>query len=107
MYMLIYIYLSLALNLCLGKILKMGRAKHEHLWIHVTEVENGRKWICKHCNVKFSGGASRIQTHLGLGGKGGGGIRRCSDYHANEGIHNMASTSVVVNRVYSTQDQGK
>ncbi|WJX75445.1 Ulp1 peptidase [Trifolium repens] len=84
----------------------MGRAKHEHLWIHVRKVENGRKWICKHCNVKFSGGASRIQTHLGLGGKGGGGIRRCSDYHANEGIHNMASTSVVVNRVYSTQDQG-
>jgi hypothetical protein len=48
-----------------------------------------------------------IEAHLRLGGKGGGGIRRCSDYHANEGIHNMASTSVVVNRVYSTQDQGK
>ncbi|WJX80947.1 Ulp1 peptidase [Trifolium repens] len=74
----------------------MGRAKHEHLWIHVTEVENGRKWICKHCNVKFSGGASRIQTHLGLGGKGGGGIKRCSNYLGNEGIdnnNNMASTS--------------
>ncbi|WJX80952.1 Ulp1 peptidase [Trifolium repens] len=89
----------------------MGRAKHEHLWIHVRKVENGRKWICKHCNVKFSGGASRIQTHLGLGGKGGGGIRRCSNYHANDGIHNMASTSnnsleVLINRVYSTQDQG-
>ncbi|WJX80945.1 Ulp1 peptidase [Trifolium repens] len=87
----------------------MGRAKHEHLWIHVRKVENGRKWICKHCNVKFSGGASRIQTHIG--GKGGGGIRRCSNYHANDGIHNMASTSsnspeVVINRVYSTQDQG-
>jgi hypothetical protein len=64
MYMLIYIYLSLALNLCLGKILKMGRAKHEHLWIHVTEVENGRKWLCKHCNVKFSGGAIRLLLYL-------------------------------------------
>ena len=74
----------------------MGRAKHEHLWIHVRKVENGRKWICKHCNVKFSGGASRIQTHLGLGGKGGRGIKRCSNYLGNEGIdnnNNMASTS--------------
>jgi hypothetical protein len=86
----------------------MGRAKHEHLWIHVRKVENGRKWICKHCNGKFSGGASRIEVHLG--GKGGG-IRRCSNYHGNDAIDNMASTSnnsleVVVNRVYSTQDQG-
>ncbi|GAU14101.1 hypothetical protein TSUD_169260 [Trifolium subterraneum] len=87
----------------------MGRAKHEHLWIHVRKVENGRKWICKHCNGKFSGGASRIDVHLG--GKEGGGIRRCSNYHGNQGILNMASTSnnspeVVINRVYSTQDQG-
>ncbi|XP_045794662.1 probable disease resistance protein At4g27220 isoform X4 [Trifolium pratense] len=96
--------------MCLGKILMMGRSKHEHLWIHVTKVENGRKWICKHCDGKFSGGASRIKTHLGR--KGGGGIRQCSNYHANDqGIHNMASTSNnsqgVINRVYSTQDQGR
>jgi hypothetical protein len=88
--------------MCLGKILIMGRAKHEHLWIHVRKVENGRKWKCKHCNEKFSGGASRIEAHLRLGGKGGGGIRRCSNYDGNEGIHNMASTSN-----NSTQDQGK
>ncbi|XP_045794661.1 probable disease resistance protein At4g27220 isoform X3 [Trifolium pratense] len=92
-----------------GKILMMGRSKHEHLWIHVTKVENGRKWICNHCDGKFSGGASRIETHLG--GKGGGGIRRCSNYHTNDqGIHNIASTSNnsqgVINTVYSTQDQG-
>ena len=83
----------------------MGRGKHEHCWKHVTEVENGRKWICNYCNDKFSGGASRIQAHLGLNGKGGG-IRRCSNYH--EGVHNNPPPEAVINRVvYSTQDQGK
>ncbi|XP_039683743.1 probable disease resistance protein At1g61300 [Medicago truncatula] len=94
----------------------MGRGKHEHCWKHVTRVENENKWICKYCNDKFSGGASRIEAHLGLNGKGGG-IRRCSNYPpvaGNEGVqnnNNMASTSsnpppeVAINRVYSTQDK--
>ncbi|WJX75443.1 Ulp1 peptidase [Trifolium repens] len=87
----------------------MGRGKND-CWSHVTTVEDGKKWICNYCKEEFSGGASRIVAHLGLGGKGGG-IRRCSNYHANDGIHNMTSTSsnspeVVINRVYSTQDQG-
>jgi len=88
----------------------MGRGKHEHCWKHVTRIENGRKWICNYCNDKFSGGASRIEAHLGLNGKGGG-IRRCSKYH--ERVHNnMASTSshppeAVINRLYSIHDQGK
>lgn len=114
----IYSYLNLALDLCLGKVLIMGRGKHEHCWKHVTRVENENKWICKYCNDKFSGGASRIEAHLGLNGKGGG-IRRCSNYPpvaGNEGVqnnNNMASTSsnpppeVAINRVYSTQDKGK
>jgi len=88
----------------------MGRGKHEHCWKHVTRVENENKWICNYCNDKFSGGASRIEAHLG--GKGGG-IRRCSHYH--EGVlnnNNMASTSsnppeAVINRLYSIQDRGK
>ncbi|WJX80927.1 Ulp1 peptidase [Trifolium repens] len=63
----------------------MGREKHEHCWSHVRKVENGKKWICKYCNKKFSGGASRIEAHLG--GKGGG-TRRCSKYPGNEGVYN-------------------
>ena len=102
------------MDLCLGNILIMGRKKNEDCRKHVTEVENGRKWICKYCNNEFGGGASRIEAHLGLNGKRGN-IRRCSNYH--EGVHhnnNMASTSsnpppeAVIDRVvYSTQYQGK
>lgn len=90
----------------------MGRGKHEQCWEHVTS-----RWICKYCKKDFGGGATRIEAHLGLNGKGGG-IRRCSKYPpvaGNEGIqnnNNMASTSsnppheAVINRVvYSTQDQ--
>lgn len=90
----------------------MGRKKNEDCRKHVTEVENDRKWICNYCNDKYSGGASRIEAHLGLNGKGGG-IKRCSKYPTvagKEGVHNnMASTSsnppseVAVNRLYSTQ----
>lgn len=102
--------MNLALDLCLGKILIMGRKKNEDCRKHVTEVENKNTWICNYCSIEYSGGASRIEAHLGLNGKGGN-IRRCSHYH--EGIHNnMASTSsnppeAVINRLYSTQYQGK
>lgn len=108
--------MNLALDLCLGKILIMGRKRNEDCRKHVTEVENGRKWICKYCNDKYSGAATRIEAHLGLNGKAGG-IRRCPNYPpvaaGNEGVHNnMASTSSnpppeahLINRVYSTQDQ--
>ena len=95
----------------------MGRKKNEDCRKHVTEVENGAKWRCNYCNIEYRGGATRIETHLGLNGKRGG-IKRCSKYPlaANEGVHNnnnMASTSsnpleAVINRVvYSTQNQGK
>jgi len=97
----------------------MGRKKNEDCRKHVTEVENGRKWICNYCNIEYSGGATRIEAHLELNGKRGG-IVRCSKYPhvvGNEGVHNnnnMASTSsnpppeAVIDRVvYSTQDQGK
>jgi N-methylhydantoinase B/oxoprolinase/acetone carboxylase alpha subunit len=90
----------------------MGRKKHDHWWKHVTEDENGRKWTCKYCNRTFSGGSSRIEAHL-IGKGVGGGIRRCSDYHGNEGVHNnMASTSsnppeVVINTIDVTHNQGK
>ncbi|RHN44599.1 putative transcription factor/ chromatin remodeling BED-type(Zn) family [Medicago truncatula] len=86
----------------------MGRKKNEDCRKHVTEVENKNTWICNYCSIEYSGGASRIEAHLGLNGKGGN-IRRCSHYH--EGIHNnMASTSsnppeAVINRLYSTQYQ--
>ena len=108
------------MDLCLGKILIMGRKRNEECRKHVTEIENGRKkkWKCNYCNIEYSGGATRIQTHLGLNGKRG--IKRCSNYPpvaGNEGVHNnnnMASTSsnpppeAVIDRVvYSTQDQGK
>jgi len=100
----------------------MGGEKHNHCWIHVKKVENGRELICKHCNLKFSGGASRIETHLGLSGieahrssKVGEDSRRCSNHHVagNEGVHNnIASTSSkpleAVNRsIHSIQVQGK
>ena len=107
------------MDLCLGNILIMGRKKNEDCRKHVTEVENGRKWKCNYCNGKFSGGATRIEAHLGLNGKEGG-IKRCSKYPhvvGNEGVHNnMASTSsnpppeaeaVIYRVVYSTHDQGK
>ncbi|KEH21828.1 LRR and NB-ARC domain disease resistance protein [Medicago truncatula] len=92
-----------------GKILIMGRKKNEDCRKHVTEVENKNTWICNYCSIEYSGGASRIEAHLGLNGKGG--IRRCSKYH--EGVYNnMASTSSnppleahVINRLYSTQYQ--
>jgi len=118
----IYSYLNFTFNLCLGKVLIMGGEKHNHCWIHVTKVENGCEWICKHCNLKFSGGASSIEAHLGLGGvvahrssKVGEDIRRFSNHHVtgNEGVHNnLASTSSnppeAVNRsIHSIQVQGK
>jgi DNA-directed RNA polymerase subunit RPC12/RpoP len=104
-------FLNLVSDLCLGKILIMGRGKND-CWSHVTKVENGKKWICKYCNQKFSGGASRIEAHLG--GKGGG-IRRCSNYRINqEDYNNLASTSsnppqaqVVINTIDATHDEGK
>ncbi|WJX80930.1 Ulp1 peptidase [Trifolium repens] len=89
----------------------MGRGQSD-CWPHVTKVEDGKKWICKYCNKKFSGGASRIEAHLGLEGKTGN-IRRCSNYPANQGVYNnLASTSsnnppqAVINTIYSTHDQG-
>jgi hypothetical protein len=95
----IYSYLNLAFNLCLGKVLIMGGEKHNHCWIHVTKVENGHEWICKHCNL------SKVRED----------IRRCSNHlvAGNEGVHNnIASTSSnpseVVNRsIHSIQVQGK
>jgi len=70
-FLLTFFSFNLTMDLCLGKILIMGRGKHDHCWKHVTRVKNGLKWIC-----------------------------------------NMASTSsnppeAVINRLYSTQDQGK
>jgi hypothetical protein len=88
----------------------MGRPKKD-CWSHVEKVGNGNKLICNYCEVEFSGGASRIEAHLGLEGKTGN-IRRCSKYPENQGIYNnLASTSsnppqVVINTIYSTHDQG-
>jgi len=81
----------MTLDLSLGKILIMGRKKNEDCRKHVTEIENGSRWICKYCNNDFGGGATRIEAHLGLNGKRGG-IVRCSDYPpvvGNEGVHNI------------------
>jgi hypothetical protein len=89
----------------------MGRGQSD-CWSHVTKVEDGKKWICKYCNEKFSGGASRIEAHLRLEGKTGN-IRRCSRYLGNQEIYNnLASTSsnppqAVINTIVVTHDQGK
>jgi hypothetical protein len=51
-----------------GKKLNMVKRK-DSFWEHAEEIENGR-FTCKFCHGSFSGGISRIKSHLsGLSGR--------------------------------------
>jgi hypothetical protein len=51
-----------------GNKLNMGKRK-DSFWEHAQEIENGR-FTCKFCHGSFSGGISRIKSHLsGLSGR--------------------------------------
>jgi hypothetical protein len=73
----------------------MGRPNDE-CWSHVTKVKDTNKWKCRYCKREYSGGATRIKIHLGLGPPKATrkDIRKCSHYPVIEGVsNNMASTS--------------
>ncbi|XP_062175353.1 uncharacterized protein LOC133880419 [Alnus glutinosa] len=38
--------------------------RKDSFWEHAKEIENGRFFICKFCNKRFSGGVSRFKSHL-------------------------------------------
>ncbi|TKY64961.1 disease resistance protein [Spatholobus suberectus] len=84
----------------------MGRPKGDkYYWNQVTIEENG-KWKCKHCNLTFSGGFSRIKAHVDQ--TKGKGITVCSVNHGNDinrdpGPFNSSAPQEAVNTLNTLQ----